>query len=251
MTLKGGKSSLEILHKGKFKFDGNKIKVDTKHTSKGAHTITVEHDRKFGDVKTDLKNELTFTSANRQIANVFKASSKLKDLGVRWTFTADCGEGKCDITNHLIKKIAKGFVVSSYLTYDYTAKARKDLGVGFWWSGEAGKTGLTFVCDPSAEGCGQWNWRALFKAGHDTNIGFDYNFNCCADPSPELKIGFSHKASKSTSWKAKVSHTGYVETGFKTKLNKEWTLLGSTGFDSSALNGKAESVFGLALEASL
>ena len=132
VTLKGGKHTLEWTQKHKFKAGGEKYNTEAKVSTKGTHTLTVEHDRKFGDAKVNLKNETNWTAESNAIANVFKASTKLKDLGVRWTFTADCGKDKCDLTNHFIKKISKAFVASSYLTYDYTGKTMTEQGVGLW-----------------------------------------------------------------------------------------------------------------------
>ena len=215
------------------------------------HKFKVEHPRKVGDFKVLASNEFVYNSKTKKYDNSFELSTKFSELKTKYTFKADCGDGVCEITNHLIRRFSDRLMASGYATYNVTTKQFTDQGVGFWFQSAFGNSGLTFKRDFGEGRCGTFNWRSIVNVGEGSKIGIDYKFNCNASPAPELKLGLEHPLNKDTNLKAKIDHAGWLEFGLKTKLNKSYTLLASTGFDSTAVNGKSEAVYGFGIEGSL
>ena len=235
-------------HKGKLTVGDDKFRTEANFTSAGELKLSIDHPRRIGNLKFRLTDEFTYDNATRQHENLFEASTKLKDLDLKYTFKADCAPGKVDITNHFIKKVSEGFLLSAYCTWDHQGRAWTDYGTGFWLENSFGQTGFTFKSVVGDSQGADFNFRQIVKVSKDTKVGVDYVFNCGADPAPELKIGLEHKAGKDTLVKAKINQSGWIEASVKTKLNKDWSVVGSTGLDSTFVNGKSDAVYGFGLE---
>jgi ribosome biogenesis protein Nip4 len=256
-------TNLKAVWKQKLDLAGFKLAVKARVTQVGEHTLKLKNKGTWSGGKFKMVNRFNYDQTQQLMNNVFSFKTLFEGLKLKHRIMFDCEKEKCLITNSVTRKLWANTIFAGNFSFEAISKAPAEYNAGIFinksWLKMAITKNYVFGSDFKWGGAktilqdllthGNMDWRVIMTASKDTKFGMDYFWNGSA--KPRMLVGFEHELNKDVTVKGRINQEGKIDTCLIAKLQKGWDLTASVGFDSTAIAGKTEAIFGLGINGTL